>query len=522
MRNCGASFSLQRRLQPTSRRLRRRRLKPTLQAKACATLLILFLTPACNVGPKYVKPSTPIAPAFKEPLPPEFKEGSGWKIGEPKDNMHRGKWWELFNDPQLNALEEQIDTANQTLAAAEAQFRGARAAIRVSRSALYPTVTGGASITGSSSSTVNASGSRTTGTSSALVLPTVGATWEPDLWGQVRNTIESSVATAQASAADMGNVRLLQQTELALDYFQLHGLDAQKQLLDSTVAAYEKALELTMNRYKQGVVSQVDVVQAQTQLTQTKAQSTDTQIVRQQLEHAIAILIGKTPSELTIPPAPIDENPPPIPGVLPSELLERRPDVAANERRVAAANALIGVAKAAFYPTLTLSASGGFSGTGTFNLFTLPNAFWSLGPSLAQTFFDAGKRRGLTEEAQAQYDVTVANYRQSVLTAFQNVEDDLAALRILEQEAGEQAAAVGYAERSLQLANNQYQGGITTYLQVITAQAIALSNEVTAVQLKTRRMTASVQLIQALGGGWDASQVPSKQEVTPPKRLTGH
>jgi NodT family efflux transporter outer membrane factor (OMF) lipoprotein len=351
--------------------------------------------------------------------------------------------------------------------------------------------------------------------SALLTIPTVGATWEADFWGRIRNTIEASVATAQASAGDLETMRLLLQTELATDYFQLHGLDADKQLLDSNVTAYEQALKLTVNRYNQGVASMVDVAQAQTQLEQTRAQGTETTVQRQQLEHAIAILIGKTPAEFSIPVEPIKSSLPAIPGMLPSELLERRPDIAANERRVASANATVGATKAAFYPTVTLGASGGFMSSSLLTLFTWPSRFWSVGPSAALTLFDAGKRRGTTEQAQAQYDVAVANYRESVLTAFQNVEDNLATLRILEQEAKEQAAAVQWAERSLQLANNQYVGGITTYLQVITAQAAALSNERTAIDIATRRMTASVSLIQALGGGWEASQIPSKQEVTP-------
>jgi NodT family efflux transporter outer membrane factor (OMF) lipoprotein len=478
-------------------------------------VLIAAASTGCIVGPNYVKSTTPMAPNFKEPLPPYFKEADGWKPGEPKDDMHRGKWWELFGDKDLNALEEQIDVANQQLAAAEAQYRGARAAIRVARAAYYPTLTAGASVTGSGSSgNLGSGGARQ---SALLTIPTVGASWEPDFFGGVHRTVESAVDTAQATAADMETTRLLLQSELALDYFQLHGLDAQKELLDSTVKDYAKALELTMNRFNQGVASQVDVAQAQTQLAQTQAQATDTTVARQQFEHAIAILLGKPPSEFSIPVTPIVSTPPSVPGVLPSELLERRPDVAANERRVAAANAQIGVAIAAYYPNITLSAGGGLESTSLLSLFTWPSRFWSVGPSVSELFMDGGKRRGVTEQAQAAYDVTVANYRQSVLTAFQNVEDNLAALRILEQEAREQAQAVGYATRSLQLANAQYTGGITTYLQVITAEEIALSNQVTEVQLKTKRMMASVSLIQALGGGWEASQLPTPKEVTPQK-----
>ena len=483
--------------------------------KAIPLAAVMLAGTGCIVGPKYVTPTAPAPPAFKEELPPNFKEASGWKLGEPKDDLHRGKWWEIFADQQLNQLEEQIDVSNQTLAAAEAQFRGARAAIRVSRSQLYPTLSGNVSVLGSGTSGSLGHGLATQ--SAVATVPSVGASWEPDLWGQIRRTIEANVDTAQASAADLENARLSIQSELALDYFLLHGLDSQRKLLLDTAEAYDRALQLTVNRYNQGVASQVDVAQAQTQLAQTRAEATDTMVARQQYEHAIAILLGKPPSEFSIPEAIITSDPPVVPGVLPSELLERRPDIAGNERRVAAANAQIGVAISAFYPTLTLGASGGLEGSSLVNLFTWPSRFWSIGPTLAQTFFDAGRRRGLTEEARASYDSAVANYRESVLTAFQQVEDQLSTLRILAQEAQEQAGAVTYAERSLQLANAQYQGGITTYLQVITAQAIALSNELTAVQLKTKRMTASVSLVQALGGGWSSSQLPTQQDVTPQK-----
>jgi NodT family efflux transporter outer membrane factor (OMF) lipoprotein len=477
---------------------------------------------ACVVGPNYVKPTapgtapSPAANAFKEPPPSNFKEAKGWKAGEPADDMHRGKWWEIFNDPILNGLADQIEVSNQTLAAAEAVFRQARAAIRVAHAGLYPTITGGASTvgTGTSGSAIGVTGIGAR-QSALLTVPTVGASWTPDFWGQVRRTIESATATAQASAADIETARLTLQSDLALDYFQLRGLDAEKKLLDSTVIAYEQALTLTTNRYNQGVASQVDVAQAATQLEQTRAQSTDTDVMRQQLEHAIAILIGKPPAQLTLPPGTLSSDFPSIPGLIPSELLERRPDIAGNERRVAAANAQIGVAIAAYYPTVTLSASGGLEGTSLLNLFTWPSRFWSVGPSISELFYDGGRRRGVTEEAQGAYDQTVANYRESVLVAFQNVEDELSTLRILEKEAGQQASAVKYAERSLELANAQYEGGITTYLQVITSQEAALANELTAVQINTRRMTASVSLMQALGGGWDVSQMPSSKDVTP-------
>jgi NodT family efflux transporter outer membrane factor (OMF) lipoprotein len=497
----------------------RRNAKGALLAIAVAAGLT---NSACIVGPNYAKPATPVAASFKEPLPPNFKEAQGWKQGEPKDDLHRGKWWEIFSDPTLNELEEQIDVSNQTLAAAEAQFRQARAAIRVAHSGLYPVLTGGASVAGNGTSG-SLTNTRAIGAtqSAVLTIPSAGATWAPDLWGQIRRTIEAATATAQASAADLENARLSIQGEVALDYFQLRGQDTQKQLLDSTVKAYEDALRLTQNRYAQGVASQVDVVQAQTQLEQTRAQSTETEVTRQQFEHAIAILVGKPPSQLTIAITPVAAPTAPaaalpaIPGVIPSELLERRPDIAGNERRVAAANAQIGVAISAYYPTLSLGASGGLESSSLLSLFTWPSRFWSLGPSLSETILDFGRRRGITEEAQAAYDQTVANYRQTVLTAFQNVEDELSTLRILERESGQQADAVRYAERSLQLANAQYTGGITTYLQVITAQTFALQNELTAVQLNTRRITASVSLVQALGGGWDVSKLPSGKDLTP-------
>ncbi len=481
-----------------------------------AVAVLCFAASSCMVGPNYVRPNAPAPPAFKEPPPSNFKEAAGWKQGQPLDDMNRGKWWEVFKDRQLDALEEQVATANQTLAAAEAAYRGSRAQIKVSRSQLYPTLSGGASVIGTGSSGNSNPNLHFAATQYALMeAPTASATWVPDFWGQVRRTIENNVDLAQAQAANLANTRLSLQSTLALDYFQLRGLDAQKQLLDTTTEAYQKALQLTVNRFNQGVASQVDVAQAQTQLAQTQAQSTDTQVARQQFEHAIAILVGRPPAEFSIPFSPEIPTPPPIPGMLPSELLERRPDIANNERLVAAANAEVGVNYAAYYPNITLGASGGFESTSLLSLFTWPSRFWSLGPSLTETILDFGRRRGQIEVSEASYDQAVANYRESVLGAFQQVEDQLAALRILEQEAEQQSAAVTYAEKSLQLANYQYTGGIANYLQVISAQEIALANEVTAVQLKTRRMTAAVSLIEALGGGWDASQLPTPKQVTP-------
>jgi NodT family efflux transporter outer membrane factor (OMF) lipoprotein len=477
---------------------------------------VALLTASCTVGPKYVRPTSAASANFKEPLPDAYKELTGWKSGQPRDDVQRGKWWEIFGDPELNALEEQIDVNNQSLAQSEANYRGARAAVRVARAALFPTVTTGPSVTGiqsSANSSAASSGFKPSPYGVAEI--PFDASWDADIWGRIRKNIEANIETAQASAGDLETMRLSLQSELAMDFFQLHGLDAQKKLLDDTVTAYQKALDLTINRYNQGVASQIDVVQARTQLEQTRAQATDTLVQRNAYEHAIAVITGKAPSSLTIPFKVIKSPPPPVPVGLPSQLLERRPDIAANERRVAAANAQIGVAQAAFYPDITLSAAAGLEGTSIVNLFTWPSRFWSLGPTLSQTLLDFGKRQGTLEQAQATYDAAVATYRQTVLTAFQNVEDNLSALRVLETESVQQAEAVKAAERSLELAINQYQGGITAYLQVITAQATALANEQTAVQLLTRRQVACVSLIQAVGGDFNVTGLPTPQQVAP-------
>jgi NodT family efflux transporter outer membrane factor (OMF) lipoprotein len=401
----------------------------------------------------------------------------------------------------LNALEEQVNTSNQNIAQAEAQFRGARASVRGARADFFPTVTASASVTRSKGTTPPAA------TTTVYALP-VDLSYEVDVWGRIRRNVEASVANAQASAADLETVRLTMHAELALDYFELRGTDTQRQLLDANVAAYEKALQMTNNRFNQGIVSGQDVAQAQTLLETTRAQATDLGISRAQLEHAIAILIGKAPADFTFQPAPGLPGPPVIPVTMPSELLERRPDISAAERRAKAANAQIGVATSAFFPSLLLSATGGYRSSRLADLFSLPSRFWSIGPELVATIFDGGKRRAGVEQAQASYDAAVAVYRLDVLTSFQQVEDNLAALRILADEAAQQAAAAAAAERSLTIARNRYLAGTTTYLEVVTAQAIALSNERTVVDIQTRRMTAAVNLIKALGGGWRATDLP--------------
>jgi NodT family efflux transporter outer membrane factor (OMF) lipoprotein len=479
-----------------------------MNARLSCLLAISILGAACTVGPNYKKPSTAMTAGFKEAPP------AGWKTAQPRDGALRGKWWEAFGDPALNALEEQVAVSNQSLAQAEAQFRGARAAVAAARAGLFPTVTAGAQVTTSrgstsrNSTTDSSTSASRSGTATIYQVP-IDFTWEADLWGRVRRDIEANVANAQASAADIEALRLSLQAELAVDYFQLHGLDEQRRLLESTVADYQQALQITVNRHNQGVASGADVAESQTQLETARAEAIDLGVARSQLEHAIAILTGKAPADLTIAQAPIAAAPPVIPVAVPSELLERRPDIAAAERRVAAANAQIGVATAALFPSLGLSASGGFESTTLSKLFSLPNRFWSLGPSLLATVFDAGRRRAAIAEAEANYDATVAGYRQNVLTAFQDVEDNLAALRILADEAVQQNAATAAAERSLALTRNRYQAGIATYLEVITAQNAAFVNQRNTVDLRVRQMTASVNLIRALGGGWTAGELPA-------------
>ncbi len=478
--------------------------------------LLALLVAGCAVGPNYRKPSAPVPSAFKElgPSPTPTPAGSAeWKPAQPGDDRLRGKWWEVFGDPGLNALEEQVNVSNQNVARAEAQFRGARAAARGARADLFPTI--GATASATRSKPVTRPGVPTATTTQYEL--SADLSWELDVFGRIRRNVESNVQAAQATAGDLEAVRLALHAELAVDYFLLHGLDAQKQLLDTNVAAFQTALQLTTNRFNQGVVSGVDVAQAQTLLETTRAQATDLTLTRAQLEHAIAILTGKPPAELTIAPSPITVTPPAIPIALPAELLERRPDIAASERRVAAANAQIGVAVAGFFPRLLLAASGGYGNSTLTKFFSLPNRFWSLGPSLVETLFDGGKRRAAKEQAEASYDAAVATYRESVLTACQDVEDSLAALRILDLEATQLADAVAAAERSLSIARNRYNGGVTTYLEVITAQSAALANERSAVDILTRRMTASVNLVSALGGGWSASDLPTGFEI-----LTGH
>ncbi len=477
------------------------------------SLIGLVLFKGCDKAPKYAKPPVATPPAYKEIAPDAFKETDDWKFAHPNDAVIRGKWWELFNDPQLNGLEDQANTANQNIALADANFRAARAIVKESRSQYFPTVTTSPSIIVSRQSGAATHSNVSPGRQSVNYSLPFDATWEPDFWGRIRNTVVASASEAQASAADLQNVRLSVEAELAFDYYQLRSQDAEKALLDASITAYQQQLELTRVRFQTGIASDEDVAQAETQLEATQAQATDLGIARAQLEHAIALLTGQPASTFSLPAAPSGEKPPAIPVGLPSQLLERRPDIAAAERRVAEANADIGVTKAAFFPSLVLGATGGFESTSIASWFTWPARFFSLGPTLSQTLFDKGRRKAATEVSRAQYDATVASYRNTVLTSFQEVEDNLAALRILSHELDQQNEAVASAQRALTLSNERYKSGIDSYLNVITAQTALLNNQRTVVNLRTQQMTASVELIKALGGGWNASQLPTPKQL---------
>jgi NodT family efflux transporter outer membrane factor (OMF) lipoprotein len=458
----------------------------------------------CVVGPKY---HTPAAQA-----PTAYKEVGDWKPAQPNDQNLGGTWWAIFQDPQLDALEDQVNVSNQNLKAATAQYQQARAVLRYYRADYYPTVTTGPSATRTRVSANSPTNSILRGaTYNDFVLP-FDVSYQADVWGRVRKNVESYREQAQASAADLATVNLSMHADLAVDYFQARSLDAEEQLLNSTVKDYEQALELNESRFRGGIASEVDVEQAKTQLQTTRAEAIDVGVARAQFEHAVAILIGKPPAEFSLPSLPLSAPPPHVPIGLPSELLERRPDIAAAERRVASANAQIGVAKTAYYPLVSLGASGGFESSAITTLVNGPSGLWSIGLSAVGTLFDGGRRRSLNDQARAAYDYQVAAYRENVLTGFQQVEDNLAAVRILEHEAQVQDEAVTAAQRSLDLSVTRYRGGVTSYLEVITAQSAALTDEVTAVNILGRRMANTVLLIQALGGGWDRSSLPERPE----------
>jgi NodT family efflux transporter outer membrane factor (OMF) lipoprotein len=464
------------------------------------TFLFAFLA-GCAAGPDYVRPQIE--------APAQFKEMQGWRQAEPRDALPRGSWWTMFGDRELDALMARVDLSNQTLRAAEARFRQSRALADQARAALFPALSANASATRSKSPSLPNQPSFAVGAINNYNVA-LNTSWELDVWGRVRRSVEAGEAGWQASAADLEAARLSAYAALAQNYFALRVADATRQVLEDTVAAYERTLELTRNRYAAGVVARVDVVQAEVQWKSARAQLVDVGVERAQLEHAIALLVGEAPAAFSIERAPFAASMPAIPVGLPSELLERRPDIAAAERNAAAANARIGVAQAAFFPTITLSGAAGFRSTDSANLFTTPSRFWSLGGALAQAVFDGGLREAQKQQAIAVYDEDAATYRQTVLTAFQEVEDNLAALRILEEEARLQDEVVQAARHALELTTNQYKAGVVSYLNVISAQTTLLSNQSTASSLLGRRLTASVALIKASGGGWSAESLPRR------------
>jgi NodT family efflux transporter outer membrane factor (OMF) lipoprotein len=493
---------------------------------AVPLIAAVILFGGCNPAPKYVQPPAPTPLTYKEVVPEQFKEGAGWRVAQPGDDKIRTKWWEIYNDPQLSALEEQATVANQTVAAAEANFRAGRALVVTARAALYPTI----------STTPTYSNSRISATRGARVIGPGGAggtslnepyndfslpidiSYTVDFWHRIRNTIAANQYSAQASAADVATALLSVQADVAQDYVQVRALDMQRAVLEDTLRNYRETLNLTSTLYKAGIDSEEDVSLAQTQLNTATAQSTDLGVARGQFEHAVSTLIGQPAATFSIAVARFVPNPPSVPVAVPSTLLERRPDIAAAERTVAALNAEIGVARAAYYPNLTLSASAGFESSSFTQWFTWPSRFWSLGPALSQTIWEGGARRGQNEQAQANYDAGVANYRQTVLSAFQAVEDNLSSLRILAQEIQEQQTAIDSAAHYRDLALVRYKSGVDSYPNVITAQNAVLSNRETQVQAQAREMLASVSLVLALGGGWDRSQLPAIRHLADKQR----
>jgi NodT family efflux transporter outer membrane factor (OMF) lipoprotein len=459
---------------------------------------------ACTVVPDYVRPEMPV--------PAEFKEAKYWHAARPQDHLPKGPWWEMFNDPVLNGLERQVEISNQNIRAAEAQYRQAQAQAQIARAGYYPVVGASVAVTRARSPESGLGAGAGTGTGTARVATThtlsLDASWEPDLWGRVRRLVEAGEAGVQASAADLESARLSAQATLAQNYFLLRVADEQKHLFDRSVADYRKSLEIVRNQYEAGVVSRADVVQAETQLRSTEALALDVGVDRASLEHSIALLIGKAPADFGIAPAPFGLAIPSIPLGVPADLLERRPDIASAERHMAAANAQIGVARSAYFPTLTLSGAAGFASTSLAHWITAPARFWSVGSALAETLFSGGLRKAQTAQAVAAYDQNVAVYRQTALGALQEVEDNLAALRILEDEVRVQDDAVKAARESVEITMNQYRAGTVNYLSVVTTEATALANERTALSILGRRFSAAVLLIKALGGGWEKPSTP--------------
>jgi NodT family efflux transporter outer membrane factor (OMF) lipoprotein len=485
--------------------------------------LLCTVLAGCNVGPKYVPPSMTAPAAFKE-SPTQFKEADGWTVAQPQDATLRGKWWEIYNDPELNALEEQLNIDNQNIRESFENFMEARALVREARSQYFPTVSIGPSYSRSQSSS-NISNGQTSGGSSTTTSTTTGrqsqvfalpveVSWEPDLWDKVRNTVRANQYNAQLSAADLENERLTEQASLAEYFFEIRGQDALQKILDDTVETDKKSVSAQQARYDTGVDDQISLVEAQTNLAMAQSAAINLGIARAQYEHAIAMLIGKPAPSFSIPVKPVTTAPPPIPVGLPSQLLERRPDVAAAERNMAAANAQIGVAYAAYYPALTLSGSGGVESSAIGKLLEASSRYWSMGPGVSETIYDGGLRRATVNQYIATYNGDLAAYRQTVLTAFQQVEDYLAAVRILSQQIKRQQEAVDSSKTYVKLEQSRYDMGIDPYIDLESAQVTLLSNMQTLADIQIQQMTASVELIQALGGGWDRTQLPTPEQIT--------
>ncbi|MDB5423396.1 MAG: outer rane efflux protein NodT family [Phenylobacterium sp.] len=473
-------------------------------ARTPLTLIACAALAGCAVGPNYARPSAPISPAYKE--------AAGWSPAAPADAVDRGDWWSLFGDPVLDGLEARVKVSNQNIAAAEAAYRQARALVSEQRAGLFPTVnlTGGATRSGNGGGggvvVVNPDGTTTTsggsGRSRTNYRATLGGSWEPDVWGRIRRAVEGASASAQASEADLANATLSAQGELAVDYFGLREADAEAAINQATVEGYRRTVQITQNRFNAGTVPHSDLLQAQTQLANAQASLAGSQQQRATFEHAIAVLTGEAPGNFSLPPAAWTANAPAIPPGVPSTLLQRRPDIAAAERRMAAANAQIGVARAAYFPSLTLNGSYGFAASALGGLFSASNSLWSYGLSAAETLFDGGLRKAQVKGARAAYDQTVAQYRQTVLTALQDVEDQLAATRALEAQYVLRRQAAAAADAAAAMVQNQYQAGLVSYVEVFTAQTSAYAARTALAQAQAQRQTTAVALIQALGGGW--------------------
>ena len=487
-----------------------------LHAAITSGLVALLLT-GCRVGPRYQQPPAmaQAPPVSYKESPTQFPSSDGWKVAQPQDAMLHGKWWEIFNEPELNALEDQLNIDNQTIKQSFENFMAARALVAAARSQLYPTVGTSPSYQHSETS-ANAGTGTTAGTnkSSGLITLPFDVSWAPDIWGKVRNQIDEQRYNAQVSAADLESVRLTAQANLAITFFLIRGQDALQAVLNQTVADDQKSLDYTKAQYETGVGTEISVVEAENTLENAQSALLNLGVARSQYEHAIATLIGTNASTFSVPAKPLNATPPTVPIGVPSQLLERRPDIAASERVMAAANAQIGVADAAFFPTLTLSASGGLESSTLQQLFNWSSRFWSVGPSISETIYDGGLRRATVRQYTAIYNGDVASYRQTVLTAFQQVEDYLAAVRILSEQVQQQQLATQSAQRFVEMETSRYQTGIDPYINVITAQGTLLSDQQTLATLHTQVMTASVQLIEALGGGWDSTQLPTPAQVS--------